>query len=58
MLQVVGVFFGLDEHIFDMDFHGLAYQQLKYLGYQPSISRSSVFQAKKSLHCNSIIRVV
>ena len=38
--------FGLDEHIIDVDFHGLGYPRLKYLGYQPLVSFSDVFKAK------------
>ena len=47
MRHVVEAFFGLDEHIVDIDLHGLAYQRSNYLTYQPLISRSDVFQAKR-----------
>ena len=47
MLHVVRALFGLNEHIGYIDLHGLAYQWSKYLGYQPLISRSDVFQAKR-----------
>ena len=48
MLLMVEAFFGLNEHIVDIDLHGLAYQRFKYLGYQPLISRSGIFQAKRN----------
>ena len=47
MLHVVEAFFELDEHIVDIDLQVLVYQQSKYLSYQPLISRSDVFQAKR-----------
>ena len=47
MLHMVGAIFGLEEENADIDLHGLAYQRSKYLGYQPLISHSDVFQAKR-----------
>ena len=44
---MIGVFFGFDKHIVNIDFHGLAHQWLKYLCYQPLIGRSDILQAKR-----------
>ena len=47
MLRVIGAFFGFDKHIVDIDFHGLAYQESKYIGHKPLIGRSGILQAKR-----------
>ena len=44
---MIGVFFGIDKHIIDVDFHGLAHHWSKYLGYQPLIGHLDILQAKR-----------
>ena len=44
---VIGVFFGFDKHIIDINLHGFTYQWSEYLGHHPLISRPYVFKVKQ-----------